>query len=68
MDYSPWACKESGTAKGLTPTHSLFAIIHFEKSQNNIKVTSCFKNYNKGISSGKKNNALLKAVLKYLVL
>ena len=31
MDYSPWACKESGTAKGLTPTHSLFAIIHFEK-------------------------------------
>ena len=68
MGYSPWGCKESGTTKGLTLTHLLFAIIHFEKSQNNIKVTSCFKNYNKGISSGKKNNALLKAVLKYLVL
>ena len=68
MGYSPWGCKESGTTKRLILTHSLFAIIHFEKSQNNIKVTNCFKNYNKGISSAKKNNALLKVVLKYLVL
>ena len=45
--YSPWSFKESGTTKGLTLTHSICAIKHFEKSQNNIKVTSCFKNYNK---------------------